>query len=162
MTLLKRFEQVELLIPAAAAAKTFDFPDIPKLRYDTTQDIIITALETYPAEAIPVAPSGNPVATQAQLQNLFITLYVDDTEGIVNIPMTRLNQIFTGLATSPLLAVLQKQGCQNLIVDWSKSFLTVGTPFGDNAAFSVLLGVDYKKLKPGAWATLTQGAVPGL
>jgi hypothetical protein len=165
MITLKRFEQVELVIPANSGASVYPYPDIPKLRDDTTQDILVTALETYPAEAIPFSPTGNPVATQAQLQNLFLTLYVENEESIVEIPLTRLNQIFASLATSPILATLEKQGCAHLKVDWNKSFLTAAVPpnsGGANAQFSVLLGVDYRKLAPGMWAQITAGQIKGM
>lgn len=165
MITLKRFEQVELVIPANSGAKAYPYPDIPKLRDDTTQDILITALETYPGEALPFTASGNPVATQAQLQNLFLTLYVENEESIVEIPLVRLNQIFSSLATSPILATLEKQGCAHLKIDWNKSYLTAAVPpnaGGANAQFSVLLGVDYRKLGPGVWAQLTAGQVKGL
>lgn len=162
---LKRFEMVELVIPAASTGTRFPYPDIPQLRDDTTQDIIICALETYPFEALPLTVNGNANATFAQLQNTFLTLYIDAEESVRQVPLIRLNPFRQAAAAGTTFNVIDKLATEYLKVDWNKTYLQAATPYGTamapNAQFSVLLGVWYKKLPPGAWELMTKNQTKG-
>jgi hypothetical protein len=162
---LKRFELVELIIPAVSTGTRFPYPDIPQLRDDTTQDIIICGLETYPFEALPLTANGNTNATFAQLQNSFLTLYIDSEESVRQVPFIRLNPLRQAAAAGTTFNNIDKLATEYLKVDWNKTYLQAATPFGTalapNTQFSILLGVWYKKLLPGAWSAMTKNQVQG-
>jgi hypothetical protein len=162
---LKRFELVELQIPAGSTGTRFPYPDIPQLRDDTTQDIIICGLETYPVEALPLTASGNTNASFAQLQNSFLTLYIESEESVRQVPFLRLNPLRQAASAGGTFNVVEKLALEYLKVDWNKTYVQAATPYGTteapNTAFSILLGVWYKKLPPGAWAQMTKGQVQG-
>jgi hypothetical protein len=86
---IKRYELVELVIPALNTALRIPFPDIPQLRSDVTQDVIVRGLETYSAEAMPFDYNNNPVVTNAFLLKIFLTLYIQQEESIFRMPMKR-------------------------------------------------------------------------
>jgi hypothetical protein len=162
---LKRYELVELIIPAGSTGTRFPYPDIPQLRDDTTQDIIICGLETFSVEALPLAPSGNTVADFAQLQNSFLTLYVEGEESVRQVPFIRLNPMRQASGTGGTLNVVERLPVEYLKVDWNKTYLQAAAPFGTtgspNTQFSVMLGVWYKKLPPGSWKAMTSQQVQG-
>lgn len=162
---LKRYELVELIIPAGSTGTRFPYPDIPQLRDDTTQDIIICGLETFPVEALPLTANGNPVATFAQLQNSFLTLYVESEESVRQVPFIRLNPMRQAASAGTTFNVRDKVALEYLKVDWNKTYVQAASPFGTVDApvdqFSILLGVWYKKLPPGSWEKMTAKQVQG-
>jgi hypothetical protein len=162
---LKRYELVELVIPAASSGTRFPYPDIPQLRDDTTQDIIICGLETFSVDALPLAPSGNAIATFAQLQNSFLTLYIEGEESVRQVPYIRLNPMRQASATGATFNVVERIPMEYLKVDWNKTYLQAAAPFGTSGApntqFSIMLGVWYKKLPSGSWNAMTKNQVQG-
>lgn len=160
---LKRYELVELVIPTGSTGTRFPYPDIPQLRDDTTQDIIICGLETFSVDVMPNSANGNPVATFAQLENSFLTLYIDGEESVRQIPFPRLNPMRQALATGTTFNAMTTLWTEYLKVDWNKSYVQAAVPYGAPLAaqFSIMLGVWYKKLPAGAWQTMTEGMVQG-
>jgi hypothetical protein len=162
---LKRYELVELIIPAGSTGTRFPYPDIPQLRNDSTQDIIICGLETFSVDELPLTANGNPVATFAQLQNAFLTLYVASEESVRQVPLIRMNPLRQAAAAGVTFNAIDKLNLEYLQIDWNKTYIQAATPFGTilapNAQFSILLGVWYKKLLNGAWATMTKNQQPG-
>jgi hypothetical protein len=161
--MLKRYELVELVIPAGSSGTRFPYPDIPQLRDDTTQDIIICGLETFSVDAMPLSPNGNAVATMLQLQNSFLTLYIDGEESIRQLFLPRLNPMWQTLNTGTTFHALERIRTKYIQVDWNKSYIQAATPYGAPLAtqFSIMLGVWYKKLLPGSWDQMTKGMVQG-
>lgn len=159
----KRYELVELVIPANSPGTRFPYPDIPQLRDDTTQDIVIMGLETFAVDAMPLSPNGNTVATMADLQNSFLILYIDGEESIRQIPLVRMQPIWQSLNTGLLQGVQRELDVENLRVDWNKSYIQAATPYavGANPQFSIMLGVWYKKLRAGEWTTISQNIPQG-
>lgn len=162
MRAIKRFELIELIIPAGSTAIKFQYPDIPQLRDDTTQDILVRGLRGYSIETMPLSPTGNPVATTAQLQNSFLILYIEQEESIYQLPMIELNTIFQALATGTSQQVFEPTELQDLKIDWNKSYIQTAAPYNNEADFSIMLGVTYKKLPPGTWDSLTKNAIKGM
>lgn len=162
---LKRFELVELIIPAASTGTRFPYPDIPQLRDDTTQDIIVCGLETYPQEALPLTASGNTNATFDQLQNAFLTLYINAEESVRQVPFIRLNPLRQAASAGTTFNVIDKLATEYLKIDWNKTYVQAAQPYGTalepNTQFSILLGVWYKKLPAGAWTAMTKNQVVG-
>lgn len=158
---LKRWELVELIVPAGTTGGRLPYPDIPNLRDDTTQDIIICSLESFTIEAMPLTPNGNVVATTAQLLNCFLVLYIEGEESVHWLPLIKLQNVFQALATGTSQAEFEHQETDYLKVDWNKSYIQFGTPPNPGANFSIMLGVAYKKLPPGGWAMISQGKMKG-
>ena len=159
----KRYELVELVIPANSTGTRFPYPDIPQLRDDTTQDIVIMGLETFSVDAMPLSPNGNPVATMADLQNSFLILYIDGEESMRQIPLVRMQPIWESLNTGLLQGVLKELDVENLRVDWNKSYIQAAAPYaaGANPQFSIMLGVWYKKLRSGEWEVISKNIPEG-
>jgi hypothetical protein len=164
---IKRWEMVEVVIPANSSQTTFRINDQPNLRMDSTQDIVILGLEAYNINALPLAfQSQQPGPTVAQMAITALTLYVGDEESIHLLPLVKLNAIKTALATATDYFSDVMQEFKNLTkVNWDKSYFQVATPYntgGANAQFCITLGVSYLKLKPGEWAKLTAGQTKGM
>jgi hypothetical protein len=159
----KRHELVELVIPANSTGTRFPYPDIPQLRDDTTQDIVIMGLYTASVDWMPLSPNGNPVATMAQLQNSFLVLYIDGEESMRQIPLPLLQPLWQSLATGNMQGLQDILDVENLRVDWNKSYIQAAAPYGGgaNAQFSIMLGVFYKKLRSGEWETISQNIPEG-
>jgi hypothetical protein len=162
---VKRHELVELIIPAASTGTRFPYPDIPQLRDDTTQDIIICGLETYSVESLPLTANGNANASYLQLANSFLTLYIDSEESVRQVPFIKMLAMRQAAAAGATFNQLDKINLEYLKVDWNKTYVQAATPFGTtgapNTQFSILLSVWYKKLPPGAWQAMTKGQTPG-
>jgi hypothetical protein len=157
---LKRYELIELQVANPNGPSQFPFLDIPDLRDDTTQDIIVTGLEAFSIENMPLSPEGNLTPTTAQLLNSFLVLYIDGEESVYRVPVVRLMPVFAnGVAT--VRANFAETELENLRIVWNKSYIQLGTPFIGAAAFSYIFGVTYKKLPAGAWAQMTMGKIPG-
>lgn len=159
----KRYELVELVIPANSSGTKFPYPDIPQLRDDTTQDIVIMGLETFSVDSMPLSPNGNAVATMAFLLNSFLILYVEGEESFRQVPLVRLQPNWQSLATGLLQGAQETMAVENLRVDWNKSYIQAAAPFGGgaNAQFSIMLGVWYKKLRSGEWEELRKNIPEG-
>lgn len=161
---LKRYELIELIVTANLGATRQNFPDIPQLRDDTTQDIIVRALESFSILSMPLSPQGNPVASVVQLQNAFLILYIDGEESVRQIPLQRLCNTAAILATSAQQWQNYPTDTEDLKVDWNKSYIQFAQPpntGGANAQFSIMVGVEYKKLPPGTYAAMTKNKIPG-
>jgi hypothetical protein len=161
---LKRYELIELIITANFGATRQNFPDIPQLRDDTTQDIIVRAMESFSVDVMPNSPQGNAVATMAQLQNAFLTLYIEGEESVRQIFLPRLCNTAQALSTGLMKWQNYPTDTEDLKVDWNKSYIQFAQPpntGGANAQFSIMLGVEYKKLPPGTYAAMTKNKIPG-
>lgn len=161
---MKRYELVEIVVQnGASGGNKILIGDIEDLRNDETQDIIIQGIEVFSIESMPLSPQGNPVATTANLQNMFLTLYINNEESIENLPMIRLNNMFQSLATGTMQQQFERTTLENLMVSWFKSFFFLATPFATGTTFSIVFGITYKKLAPGTWKKLTANSIdPGL
>jgi hypothetical protein len=149
---IKRFEQVELVIPAGNTALRIPFPDIPQLRSDVTQDVIIRQLETYTAESMPNDYNNNPLVTLAQLQKCFITFYIQQEESIFRMPMIKLLNVFNSGAAYFYTEEINQ--FENLMVDWTKTYITLASSLANGAIVVINLGVGYQRLPGGTIAAL--------
>lgn len=124
------------------AGNRLNFQDQPQLRNDGNKKVRILAIEAYPAEVIPVSPSGETVSNQAAFQNAVLTLSVGGTDNLLYIPLARLNIMHVETDTVPFTD--QQFEFQNLAgVDWSKSYVQFcAAPAATQ--FSYLFGVHYE------------------
>ena len=154
----KRYELLEIQIPAASTATRFNIPDQPQLRTDQDADIIIQAIETFDIFGIPLSPNAIALPTDAQLQQTYLVLYVEGEESIYRVPLLSLKRIANEINAVPQNApfVYDLFKFRNIQVDWTKSYFFTPTPYSTvdvpNTTFSFLLGVHYFKLPPGTMA----------
>ena len=144
----KRFEMIELVIPAASAATRFNFPDIPQLRSDVTKDIWVRAIDTYSNDSVTFDFNGNPVAPFASIQLASLTLYVQGSESIFRIPLVKLMNTFL-ISANPVAWTAELNQFDNLEIDWTKSYISTPVAFGNAAQMAFVFGVEYYQLKPG-------------
>jgi hypothetical protein len=151
----KRYELLEINIPANQTATRFNIPDQPQLRTDQDADIAIQGIEAFDVNGVPLSPNNFPVVSLAFLQQTYITLYVEGEESIYRIPLIQLKRIANETATSPYQWNLQK--FKNIQVDWTKSYFFTPAAYGAGvfATFSFILGIHYVKLPPGTLAKIT-------
>lgn len=145
---IQYLEGVELVVtPAPVGIQQVNFPDIPQLRSDSTQDIIIRSLRIFPQEAIPNGWSGNVNATQAQIASGFLTLYSEGMNKIYQVPLLQFNNIFSNDAAGKWAEELMQ--ADDWVIDWTKSYVSFSTPLVVETQFVFLFSIGYIKLPPG-------------
>jgi hypothetical protein len=141
------YELVELQIPGVAGGNTgttFNFPDEPQLR-----NVPLFSIVVYDSTSVPLSGfTSTAVATIAQLQKCFLTLYTTDPKtgeqknGIDRIPLLELNYLMTSTVGEP--HVWQMPEFVGQEVTWPKSFITVTSGgIGNATNICILLGVRY-------------------
>jgi hypothetical protein len=142
---------VEIPIQAGFQGGKINFTDTQTamMRSDGDKDVVIYSITTYHSLSLPVTVNGNPVATEAQVANTFLTLYIVGNEQIKQISLRRfLNQQNAAAAD---FNAREYFNTAPLRVDWTNSFLelavegTVDTP-----AYSYVFEFEYEWLPPGS------------
>jgi hypothetical protein len=145
-TIIKRYEMIETII-AAGATGAVPFPDVPNLRNQTDQRIVVKNLEFFPDYVyghsfLNTTVIGTPVT---EIPKIAIVLYVNGEESIRRIPIGKI--IYSqapGVATVFQMEQVAFEDLEN--VDWPKSY------FQFNAAaqatqYVLPIGVTYIKFK---------------
>jgi hypothetical protein len=132
----KKYELVELIIPANSTGTRYNFPDVPKLRYTAMQ-----AIETFTGDDFSKTATGNTMVTVGDLQKSFLVLYVDGREDLYRIPLVSLHRVQNS-ATNPFVRALFQTSGQK--VTWEKSYIQTSAAFTVTTQFSFLLGVYYE------------------
>lgn len=154
MRLLSRYEGYTLNVPAAYTASQINFPDIPELRSDMTQDTVIMSAAVYPAEAMPNDYNGIACATLAQIQNCYLTLYVLGFQQFYRIPLIDLVNIRNEGGSyyySPEIFQFRP-----IKVDWTKSYVQFAVPPANEDTFSFMFRFGYEWLPSGAYGQYCQ------
>lgn len=146
----QRYQSVELIVPAGTTGNQVNFPDVPELRSDSDKDSLVFSVAVNTIDAVPLTPSGNTTSSLAQLENGFLTLYVLGTEYIFKVPLTRF-LLTKGNGATYFSTWDMFETCP-LRVDWTKSFVSFGTPPNNNTAFSYLFEFGYDWFPPGTLA----------
>jgi hypothetical protein len=157
---IKRYELVSLIIPANNAALRIPFPDIPQLRSDVTEDVIVRGLEVYSAESMPNDVNNNPVVTNAQLLKCFLTLYIQQEESVKSMPAVKLLNIYNAASAAAYFYTDELVQTENLMVDWTKSYVNLASSLANGAIVVFVLGVMYQRLPGGTMANLQKKANP--
>jgi hypothetical protein len=152
-----RYELIEQQIPANSTATRFNFNDQPQLRTDQTQDVIIQGLEAFTITDIPLSPNNVALPTAAELKTTYLVLYVNGEESIFRVPLVKLHTV-NNFADAFNNAEYCDPRFENLLVDWTKSYLFTPAAYGAGVftTFSFLIGVSYKKLPPGTIGKIRQ------
>ena len=145
MTGTKRYQFVEVNIPAAVAAggKVF-IKDQPQLRTQTDQLVIIESMETYDVAALAVSPSGVAMPSTANLANTILVLNIAGYDNMQYIPLSVMNPLAS--SDTAVQRIWNVQGKflfdQLWQVDWTKSYLQFGALQAGGISFG--LGVYYR------------------
>ncbi len=145
-----RYQSVELIVPANTTGNQVNFPDVPELRSDSDKDALIFSIAISTVDSVPLTPSGNTVASGAQVANGFLTLYVLGTEEIFKVPLVRFN--FTKGNAAGYFSTWELFETRPLRVDWTKSFVSFGMPPANVSAFSYLFEFGYDWFPSGTYA----------
>jgi len=120
MTILNRFEAVEVPIPTGSTNTRFYFPDLPQLR-----NAMIQNLQVYTTNTLSATPNtGSTPVVYADLQKSFITLYSGDLQLIYNAPLLAFNNIVNGSTNAYAFELPQ---INNMIISWTKSYVSLST-----------------------------------
>lgn len=149
MVKIRRFEDVEFIIPANNTALKINFPDIPQLRSDVDKDVVVKAIRIYPADALPESFNGNTNLTREQLGTSFLTLYVNGEESSFRMPSPDFVVAYSSDADTPLTWVNEEKEFDNIQVDWTKSYFTFTSALGNSTILAISLGVNYDYLPAG-------------
>lgn len=157
MKSLSRYEGYELIIPAGTTQNQINFPDIPELRSDSTQDTIVMSLEVYPAEALPNTYSGNACAPLAFIQNSFLTLYILGFQQFYRIPLIKAVAVRAATATADSYYFEPEPWEFNPIrIDWTKSYVSFANPPDNEDQLSLMFSFGYEWLPTGSYAKYLQ------
>lgn len=74
---------VELNLPSIALGQRYTFLDVPQLRYNA---VIIEGLEAFTSDQLAVSPNNKTIIAPSASLNLVLTLVVDETEDLYQIP----------------------------------------------------------------------------
>jgi hypothetical protein len=142
---IARFEMVELLINAAVTRQNFS--DIPQLRSQKDQQIVIQKIQFFPLSIYANSQTTNatPGTPVAEVPKIVLTLYVRGEERIHFIPLAMLNntQSDTGAGFTPFQQE-QIEFDDLLEVDWTKSYVQYNAAAA-GFPYIIPLGVTYLK-----------------
>lgn len=118
------------------------FPDLPNLRNQTDQAIVIKDVEIFTATVMPTTPNGATNAPIAELKKGVLVLYNNGEESIYRIPLLKLNRIND--LTNPFQEQFESlDDLRN--VDWAKSYVLFSSAPA-STPYSIVFGVSYLKL----------------
>lgn len=138
---IKRYEQIELQIPVGAPTKVM-FQDLPNLRNQADQSIVIRDIDLTLVTVVPVTPNGGTNAPIAEIKKAVLVLYNNGEESIYRIPLLKLNRIND--FANPFQPIWESlDDLKN--VDWSKSYILFSSAPA-NTPYTILLGVSYLKM----------------
>lgn len=129
----------------------FNFLDQPQLRSVLKgQTVYIDAIECYTNQDMAVTQIGQAVITPAIMQKSYLTLFIDDQkdrlmmgEYVNFMPLTTLHRTQSNQTATQSPWVRDLIMFPGLNVDWSKSYVTVGTPIGGSTPYNYLFNVYY-------------------
>ena len=160
MTEIKRWELVELKVPASSLGRvTFD--TIPQLRNQPDQIIVIKDIDvfTLPVYANSQQTNSIPGMPNADIPKAVLVLYVNGEESIKMIPLAKLIHIEDG--TNPFQQELFGfEGLAN--VDFDKSYVQFASA-STAALYVIPFGISYIRLvKSASGAPLVQTTPGGI
>ena len=74
---------VELNLPTVSLGQRFTFLDVPQLRYNA---VIIDGIEAFTADQLATSPNAKTIIPAAAATGIVLTLVVDETEELYQIP----------------------------------------------------------------------------
>ncbi len=137
------FQVVEIKI--TTAAETVNFPDVPQLRNDANQRIIIKGIELVTDNVLVNSVSDNTLVTApvAELAKATLNLYDAGWQKIYQIPLLFFNHMQSEWGNFIPFSEKLREIDDFRRVDWNKSqivFVAAPAP-----SYSIMLGVDYER-----------------
>ena len=144
---IKRFELIEVVVLATTTTEV-QFQDVPNLRNDTSQRIVIKDLEVFPvyAQTNSYRNTGTPVFPVTEIPKMGITLYNEGGEWIRYVPVA--SRIYTQPPAGVASPFQQERVPMDYLewVAWDKCKLVFNTaPAFVGAQYVVPIGVSYLK-----------------
>ncbi len=145
-TLIKRYELIETVILAGATGAV-PFPDVPNLRNQTDQRIIVKDMEFFPdyvyaRSFLNTTVIGTPIT---EMPKIAIVLYVNGEESIRRSPISKINYSQApGVATVFQMERVAFENLEN--VDWPKSYFQFNAA-AQGVQYIIPIGVTYLKFK---------------
>lgn len=124
---------VELNFPSIALGQRYTFLDVPQLRYNA---VIIEGLEAFTSDQLAVSPNNKTIVSLASSLNLVLTLVVDETEDIYQIP-------YYTLISSQNSGLIREFA--NKRINLVKSYITILNTTGLSANQSAIFNFYYRK-----------------
>jgi hypothetical protein len=131
---VKRYELVNINIPAASTTPEWYFPDLPNLT-----DAKIEKINAYYAPVISKSPANIALISIADVQSAYLVLVSNDKEEI-RIPLMDL--VCLGQPGNILVSVNGYLPIHDKIIQWSKSYIKFVSSYAATA-FTIQLGVFY-------------------
>jgi hypothetical protein len=125
---------VELNLPTISLGQRYTFLDIPQLRYNS---VIIEGIEAFSVDQLAVSPNNKTIVSTAATLNLVLTLVVDETEELYQIP-------YYTLISSENAGLIREFA--NKRINLVKSYVTILNTTGLTAAQSVIFNFYYRKM----------------
>jgi hypothetical protein len=124
---------VELNLPTISQGQRYTFLDVPQLRYNA---VTIDAVESINADQLATSPNLKTLIPAAAMKNIVVTLVVDETEEIYQLPYFTLN----AASNSGIIREFA-----NKRINLVKSYATILNTTGLTAAQSLCFNFFYKK-----------------
>lgn len=132
-----KFEFVELVIPGVAGGQTgtrFNFPDLPKLRYVSTQGLQCFTNDN----TVGTSPSNYAnLAASVTLENAFLSLYCNERQDIWRVPLNVLNNMNGSHVNWNIWEMKGQQ------IVWDKSYVEFGVAPANTTTAAIFFGVYY-------------------
>lgn len=124
---------VELNLPSIALGQRYTFLDVPQLRYNA---VIIDGIEAFTSTQLAVSPNNKNIITANAATNIVITLVVDETEELYQIP-------YYTLISSNNAGLIREFA--NKRINLVKSYATILNTTGLTAGESLIFNFYYRK-----------------
>jgi len=146
MPKIQKSQLIELISPGVTGgnqATKIQFQDQPYLRGK-----IIQSIEIINSSDMSASPTNNTPITNAQMQQSYLTLYLNDPsnpknvgEWIQNVPFTIMHRIQNASANPFVRQLFELEG---MVIYWEKCYITLAQPFSNTANVSFLFNVTFK------------------
>ena len=148
---------LELPVPAGFEGGKINFTDTQTtlMRCDGDKDVAIYSIVAYHNLVLPLSAGGNPVATPAQVNNAFLTLYILGNQQINQVSLQRFLNQQNGAANQWNAREFFRTA--PLRVDWTNSFVELAAPgTAETDAYSFIFEFEYEWLPVGSIAAYLQ------
>jgi hypothetical protein len=125
---------VELNLPSISLGQRYTFLDVPQLRYNA---VIIEGLEAFTEVQLATSPNNKAIITALGSLNLVLTLVVNETEEIYQIP-------YYTLISANNAGLIREFA--NKRINLVKSYITILNTTNLTAGQSVIFNFYYRKL----------------
>jgi hypothetical protein len=144
---IKFYQIVELTVPNGTLGQ-LDFPDVPNLRNDEDQKVVITDIEFFPITVYAFSRLNQvtPGPTSADLPNISLTIYNANEQNINGIPILKLN--YTQSDPAAFIPFQQERARFEQLerVAWLKCFVQY-TAVSTGGPYVLPFGITYMKWK---------------